>query len=236
MKIQYLLLIATSLLLLTASKCSKTDTEAKEKTSTAIDELKNCRSKVAEDNFWLDNGVREPYQCIENTLGIKALEQMLGEKVFLKGPHKDGINLEAQKEFGHYNPSFLKKAESFLKKAKKDKELNDKIQYIYNLQLKSTLRLYYLAYDQPTEEIIEKYKEIVAEADPNCEGFLCEPSSYLQEIFRDFAEQKETEGYSVYTAFVAPGFWVRRNIDGTSAQFHNLLKQLFETYDAEFLK
>jgi hypothetical protein len=37
-------------------------------------------------------------------------------------------------------------------------------------------------------------------------------------------------------AFAAPGFWIRRQIDGTAPDFFAGLKKLLDTYDADFLK
>ena len=39
-----------------------------------------------------------------------------------------------------------------------------------------------------------------------------------------------------YSAYAAPGFWIRRQIDGTAPDFFAGLKKLLEIYDAEFLK
>jgi hypothetical protein len=37
-------------------------------------------------------------------------------------------------------------------------------------------------------------------------------------------------------ACTAPGFWIRRQADGTAPDFFAGLKKLLETYDAAFLK
>lgn len=66
-------------------------------------------------------------------------------------------------------------------------------------------------------------------------AFLSEPSEFIQESFRGFAESIEKEGYDVYEGFTCPGFWVRRSIDGTADEFYDLLILTMRTFDEGFL-
>jgi hypothetical protein len=198
------------------------------------DQINACKTG---NDYWLQVGLRERYGCIQETVNFGVLERLTGEAVFLTGPHSGGLDLTAQNEFGHYNPAFLKKAGQALDEMMKDKAFNDKIQAFYDAELKNTFRLYFIAYDTPKDVALGKYRGIVAAANPNCAGgFLCQPSFFLQEQFRPFAEDMERQGYNVYEGFTAPGFWVRRDIDGTSTQFYGLLKKFMQKYDNEFIK
>lgn len=82
------------------------------------------------------------------------------------------------------------------------------------------------------------------------------PNLIYDTFSRFFAEQYETDKSSVWVidgpqpprisyrwltdlggsyAYAAPGFWIRRQIDGTAPDFFAGLKKLIETYDANFL-
>lgn len=232
-----LLLISLSFLLFSSLKCSEsTDyTEVKTKTMAAATQIEECQQDKQRDEYWLKVGLRERYDCIKGIMGISALELLAGEPVFKKGPHGKELNLSSQNEFGHYNPAFLNKVAVVLEETMKDAKFKLFIKTAYETHLQATCRIYYLSYDQPTEEIIKEYKELLANAEP-CENFGCEPSMFLQESFRDFAEDMEKKGHNAYEGFTAPGFWVRRNIDGTAPIFYKLLKQFMGYYDADFIK
>jgi conflict system STAND superfamily ATPase len=83
------------------------------------------------------------------------------------------------------------------------------------------------------------------------------PNLIYDTFSRFFAEQYETDKSSNWVekgprptrlsyrwltemggsyAFAAPGFWIRRQIDGTAPDFFAGLKKLLETYDPDFLK
>lgn len=233
----HLVLICLSYLLFSSLKCAKSGdySEVKTKAMAASSQIEECQKDEQKDEYWLKVGLRERYDCVKDIFGLKALELLSGETVFLEGPHKGELNLNAHNEFGHYNPAFLNKVSKVLEEIMKDAKFKAFIAYPYKAHLQSTCRIYYLSYAQPTPQIIEEYKELLTNAEP-CEDFGCEASMFLQESFRDFAEEMETKGHNVYEGFTAPGFWVRRNIDGTAPIFYKLLKQFMGYYDAEFIK
>jgi hypothetical protein len=130
--------------------------------------------------------------------------------------------------------------------------------------LKEIARLYYLAHvhvEQHAPEVSAlqaKYLESIHEREgkPWVDSEL-NPNLVYDTFARFFAEQYETDKNSNwvekgprptrlsyrwltdkggYYAYAAPGFWIRRQIDGTAADFLTGLKKLLETYDAEFLK
>ena len=104
-------------------------------------------------------------------------------------------------------------------------------QGLYDSELKQYLRTYYISYDVGTNnnQVIDGYLSAINERNGG-------PSSFLQESFRGFAESSERNGYDVYEAFSCPGFWVRRSIDGTADEFHQLLTMIMKTFDEQFLE
>lgn len=184
-----------------------------------------------------ESGIRGRYEIARSVIGKSVLETIIGEKAFLSGPHDDGINYDSR-EFGYYNPAFLNKLKTQLTTLSTYKILVDQVQPFYDRELKQYLRTFYLAYAHGANnaQIKAGYLAAIQNAPTNKDSFLDEPSYFLQESFREFAESTESQGYDVYEAFVCPGFWVRRSIDGTADEFYQLLRLTMNTFDTEFLK
>ncbi len=197
--------------------------------------------KLYEDNYeemgsWLpDVGVRSKYYYLKTDLSINTLKTITGEAVFVSGPHKKEMEFFSETEFGHYNPKFIKIVSKVFTKLSKNKEFISISQEIYDNDFKNLIRIYYLAYKHLKEnktqrkEITTKYLSLIETQEDS-------PSYYLQEVFRDFAENHEEAGYDVYEGFTAPGFWIRRGIDNTDKDFYKLLVKVLKTYDKDFLK
>ena len=187
-----------------------------------------------------ESGIRGRYQIAKQVLSKSVLESILGEKAFLSGPHEDGMDYNSSRKFGHYNPKFLTELQKHLANLYSNKIFVDYAQALYDSELKQYLRTYYLAYEvgANNQEAMAGYSAILAtEPKQYSEStFLSEPSYYLQEAFRGFAESIEAEGYDVYEGFTCPGFWVRRSIDGTADEFYQLLTLTIKTFDPEFLE
>jgi hypothetical protein len=181
-----------------------------------------------------NRGVRGKYAIARNQIGIDFLEQTVGYPMFLKGPHKSAFDFRSE-AFGYYNPDFLDGLKKILNKVIQNKSFVDGTQFFYDNECKRYLRTLFLAYDVAAnrQDIMEGYKKAIAK---NENSYLDNPSFYLQESFRAFAETAELSGYDVYESFTCPGFWVRRSIDGTESQFYELLTLMMKTYDNDFLE
>lgn len=190
---------------------------------------------------WIpESGIRGRYQIAKQVLGKAVLESIIGEKAFLSGPHEQDVNYNSAREFGRYNPKFLTQLQKSLASLFSNRIFVDNAQALYDSELKQYLRTYYLAYEAGAnkQEVMDGYMAILATEPREYAGnvFLSEPSHFLQESFRDFAESIEQEGYDVYEGFTCPGFWVRRSIDGTADEFYGLLTLTINTFDPEFLQ
>ena len=64
----------------------------------------------------LDVGIRYKYANLRSLLSIEKLGEIIGEPVYLEGPHENEIKYNSEEEFGHYNPAFLTKVKSGKKK------------------------------------------------------------------------------------------------------------------------
>jgi len=205
-------------------------------------QVSSCPSSYEKSQSWLDVGVRSKYSCMKSNFSPLALEQIFGMPVYIKGPHKKSIDLNSLNEFGHYNPKFLKTLDSYLKKLMKKKAFDDKMTNLYENELKGLFQTYYLSYqyvnsnNTKTSEIINEYKMLVETAKPNEDQFLRAPSYFLQNSFSDYSDSMGDQGYDIYEAVTAPGFWIRRKIDGTDKQFFKILTRFLKRYDPEFVK
>jgi len=188
-----------------------------------------------------ESGVRGKYYIVKYDLSIKIVEDMVGEKVFLSGPHGDHFNFSSHKSFGYYNPDFLNEIETIFEEYNQNNRFKSLAQKFYDENLKQMSRVYYLAYkylennNKIKQDVITEYQSAMTKSVQEIEqmwglGYV------LQEHFRTFAEDAENKGYDIYEAFVAPGFWIRRSIDDTDDEFFSLLTKVLEEYDAEFLK
>lgn len=185
-----------------------------------------------------ESGIRGRYAVYKKYFSISLLENIVGEKVFIKGPHSDVLNYNSQDQFGRYNPLFLKKLGGNLTFLFKNKAFVQNVQSHYDTKLKQYLRVYYLSYKiaANNKEVMNGYLDAIANPEKHdyMNGRIKGPSYFLQESFRDFAEGLEKEGYDVYEAFTCPAFWVRRSIDGTADEFYEVLKLTLKTFDPEF--
>ncbi len=190
------------------------------------DALNNWDAKLEEkggpdrdaDGTALEEGLRYKYAVLNEYMNINRLGEIMGVPVFLKGPHSDGVDYESD-EFGHYNPAFLNQVRDALSAAKDNSAFNAIVQPFYNSQLKSTARTYYRAYKylESEDDILGKYGDY-----------------YDGEAFRGYADIEEAEGFNWYESATAPGFWVRRKIDGTDKIFFEILNMMLKKYDSGF--
>lgn len=190
---------------------------------------------------WLpDRGIRGRYQIAKSLISQSAIESVVGESIFLEGPHDNGVNFNCGKEFGRYNPEFLRKLHGILEDTSGNETFVVSVQGLYDSQLKRYLRTYYLSYEVAADnkEVMDGYLAAIdLEVRENTEGvMLADGSNFLRKSFRGFAEAAEKSGYDGYEALSCPGFWVRRSIDGTADEFYGLLKLTLQTFDNEFLE
>ena len=167
----------------------------------------------------LEVGLRYKYGVLNEYLNIHRLEGLLGLEVFVKGPHDGKMNFDSD-EFGHYNPAFLAQLEYVMNNAVGNSAFDAVGKAFYTKELKGTARTYYRAYLylQKDGDVIGKYGKL-----------------YNGEAFRGYADVEEAEGYDWYESATAPGFWVRRTIDGTDKSFFTMLKKVMTAYDSDFL-
>jgi hypothetical protein len=197
------------------------------------------------DGTWLNVGVRYKYAVMKNYLSIEMLESISGDKVFLStGAHVNGLDFNNASDFGHYNPKFISTVHESLISFLMNDDTKEFTKGVYDNHLQMTARNYYLAYqfvnsedvitwqnqEWTKQDIITVYQAILTgEIQKYGTG-----ADFLNEIYRAYADVMSNDGYDWYEADTAPGFWIRRSIDGTDDDFIGLLNAVLEEVDANW--
>ncbi|MEY2495069.1 MAG: hypothetical protein QOJ45_1561 [Verrucomicrobiota bacterium] len=209
-------------------------------------------------------GLRWLYAGLKTLIHLEKMKSLVPVPIFLSGPHDHDVNFRSY-DFGRYNPAFVRWANDNLIPGASDPAFRELAAPTYQKHVKEIARLYYLAYlhvDKHASEVSAlrtKYLESIQEhaRQPWDENSISSPNLVYDKFARLFAEQYETDKNSSwvdegphpkrlsyrwltnmggYYAYPAPGFWIRRQIDGTAPDFFAGLKKLLETYDPDFLK
>jgi WD40 repeat protein len=167
--------------------------------------------------------------------GIPALLNSLGApKPFLSGPHTMQYWKVYQAEkgsFGHYNPAFLNWLDVNILPNSEDSALRIATQSIYDKSIRNMLRIY--AIGLKTLEANPDLKQRVLDEYLTIEGGH---NYYILEVMDEAAasigmrEEAEKRDFAF-----AMGFWIRRELDGTSTKFEELMNRALASYDKEFL-
>lgn len=173
-------------------------------------------SYEAIDSWLPDRGVRGRYAVAKQVMSKTVIETLVGEQVFLGGPHMSEMDFAhgnfgqsfSHSYAGRYNPAFLAKLHEILESTLEDELFVFDFQSFYNKQLKRYLRTFYLAYHARTNKQMEQV----------------------------FQEQIQTNVLDFYEAPTCEAFWSRRTKNGTDDEFYELLILMMETFDPTYLR
>ena len=115
----------------------------------------------------LESGVRARYAMMKQNMGLSVVQEIIGEEVFLSGPHQSDINLKSKASFGYYNPVFLNKLNVHLELLYKDPTFVRSAQAFYDKEFRNYFRVYYLSYTMATQDskTRERYIELIQNAE-----------------------------------------------------------------------
>jgi hypothetical protein len=212
---------------------------------------------VGEPNYeksgsWI-KGLRSMYTYLKPVMDLGKMQSLSPVPVFVSGPHENNgqaeINLRSA-DFGHYNPEFFEWGQEHLIPAASDGMFRNLTQPVYDEFILDLARVYYDTYFFMLNRVDRSQIEAVKEAylaeiesyrgKDYQEGFNTGPGDLIQGLFdyryvhdrRDFADPGMVE----YNEYVSPGFWIRREIDGTQEEAFQLLEKLLMTYDEAFVR
>lgn len=185
---------------------------------------------------WLPNqGIRPKYAILKPEAAIGILEKAAGVKVFLSGPHANGIDYHAN-SMGHYNPEFLDMTYAAIKALFATPNFTEDAKTLYQNRFQSTLQTYYAAYHNLhhnyskawLDGTIEDYQKYIIS--DTISGYS------VNDVFWRGAVHMKRLGYKPHEFSTAMHFWLRRSIDGTDQHFVSLLHLIFERLDPDFVK
>jgi len=186
-----------------------------------------------------ENSLRDVYYRLKTFAEFGDVANAFGEEVFLSGPHTNAaLNLEAQDDFGHYNPAFVVWVGETLIPGAADSAFRETTQAVYDEYFRKLARNAYFVYRKMLAEL---------KSDPN--AMEAQKQAYLEAIKTDnildcalsctIAEAADLsateEDFDSYLACSISCFLVRRSIDGTFDEFYSVLLKLLKAYDSEFL-
>ena len=71
----------------------------------------------------------------------------MGEKIFITGPHEEGLNYFSDNSFGYYNPAFWEQVETVMEYSLENDGVFKQLgKYVYDQHLKKEAQLYYDSY------------------------------------------------------------------------------------------
>ncbi len=185
------------------------------------------------DDTWLDVGLRSKYAKAKQYASLQMVEDVFGSNVFVEGPHNQDLNFNSNTSFGHYNPNFIKQVQTSLNDILANPLYRPVLQRVFDSHFRSMANTYnasYIYLKENPDLANSLKKDYVGKLSKR--GGITDGS--LQESFRDYAEALEkNDGADVYEAFTAPSFWLRRSIDGTDAQIHELLSTVMGAFTAK---
>lgn len=184
-------------------------------------------------DYGLNGGMRNFYCRVLTVYSWRALVASAPVWPFRKGPHRDGkLNLNAETDFGHYNPKFVNWLTQALIPAAEMPLLKESTQEVYDKQVKYLANLYFLvdqklnAYPEWTERERGRYMASIANSKNNPDA------ADITLAYYDFLNDVHYDANHVRGAVM---WWLRRKQDGTASLWHAGLVKLLTVYDTEWL-
>jgi hypothetical protein len=183
-----------------------------------------------------DGGGMRNFFCRALTVvSWKAFLDLAPVPPFLDGPHPEGkLELQAEHEFGRYDPVFVRWAVDHLIPAADDPYLRKRTQPTYDRAMRELARTYWetqraLAADPDWKhQVMQRYLEAVET------GGVSSGLFYLSDVLGDANDN--WGGYNPNHVRSATMWWLRRSHDDTEALWREGLERLLSTYDADWLR
>ncbi len=195
------------------------------------------------DGTWLLEGFRSKYAMAKKYASLELLEAAFGCPVFIRGPHTEGFNFSSETSFGYYNPEFITRLDKAFDKGMENSLFAAALQKLYEKEFRDMGMIYddaYLYMNSGDESSIDMdslkkaYLLAISSPDGTTEGSMdhvFNKEKIMKEMKSvnisdgDDERQRQTR-YNDYDALTAPAFWLRRSIDGTDKQIHDLMRKI----------
>lgn len=188
-------------------------------------------------------GVTDMYLSVQPIMDLRKLASLAPVAVFLSGPHSDELDLSNARRFGHYNIAFVDWAERYLIPGADDDALRSLTQPVYDRFGKTLARAYFYAHEDlrldPETKQLAVARYAAAMADSTGDELTFKPGEALYQYENALCAVLDWSGTprgATVSDYAGTGlaFWLRREMDGTSESFFELLRKLLRTYDADW--
>jgi hypothetical protein len=182
-------------------------------------------------------GMRNFFCRALSVISWKTFLSLAPVKPFSSGPHKDGkLDLNNRKDFGRYDPAFVKWAVTALVPAATDPALLEETQPLYDRSVSTLARTYHgvwRALSADPRWVETERKAYVAAA---AKGKL-DPFGPTLDLYHDVLGTSDDNwgGHDPNHVRSATAWWLRRFHDGTAPLWAEGLERLLTTYDSEWL-
>ncbi len=187
-------------------------------------------------DYGVEGGMRNFYCRAKQVFTWRQLTA-LAPPPFRSGPHSDaGLDLNAEKDFGHYNPDFVRWASKALIPAAEDRALKEKTQRLYDAQVRSLARLYFLVWRVASKDPQwlaaerTRYRAALERGGGSWSG--ADVDLYHELLGTSGNDWGGNDPNHVRSATM---WWLRRSIDETAPLWAQGLERLLKTYDPAWL-
>jgi hypothetical protein len=221
-----------------------------------VADIMNAFSKTSQcpDFDYFPDGGYQNFWCHRPTsLTIQSLETRAGVPIFLSGPHGGGaFNSHSKNDFGHYNPAFVRwLGDEVVPKSKNGKTVRA-TQGMYDAMMKPLATIFYLTSQKVRREPVcfererDGYKKLLGQKKLP-EGYherwfffmnqeFCVRMARGQTSDQYFYQHGMDGGVDGNVVKGVLGFFVRRSLDGTLADFERALDRTIAAYQPDLLQ
>jgi hypothetical protein len=156
---------------------------------------------------------------------------------FRAGPHKGGkLNLKSERDFGRYDPRFVRWAVDTLVPGANDAELRAATQSAYDTQIRALARTYYSVWRAISSDKGWLEREVITylrAADDRSVSWDQNVVWFYHDVLG--TSEESWGGNDPNHVRSATMFWLRRTKDGTAKTWVEGLEKLLATYDGAWL-
>ena len=188
-------------------------------------------------DYWPDCGLRNAYHHLRTFVLYEEVVALSPVPIFLSGPHGESqLALNERYDFGHYNPEFIEWIDLHVDEVMGRKALIESARPLFDAYLGSTAAVYLDTYkalqNNPDERdrLLEVYQGGM-ESKTLPEGHYYEIAwegdkkySFLGPLYKK---------HNVNVVAPAVYFWLRRDLDGTSARIFQVGLKVMEAFHPE---
>ena len=196
-----------------------------------------CGDKDLVFDYETGGGMRNFFCRALTVFGWKTFLSLAPVSPFQSGPHKAGsLNLNSKKQFGRYNPEFVRWASNALVPGASDPALREQTLKIYKVHVQPLARTYWaiwLVLSGDTQWVAAERRQYMAAVRAGEADAFGSTLDHYHNTLDNLAIGGE--GADPNHVRSATAWWLRRFEDGTASLWAEGLEKLLRTYDAAWL-